>query len=71
MMRPLALCIGCNKLAAELAEYIRLAEDNNMTPGDYVRKEEGTYNPENGHFLCTPCYVAIGMPSSPHGWHAP
>ena len=37
----------------------------------YVRNNEGTYNPENGHFLCTECYVAIGMPSSPSGWKCP
>jgi hypothetical protein len=28
-----------------------------------VREEEGTYNPANGHFLCTHCYIAAGMPS--------
>jgi hypothetical protein len=38
---------------------------------DYVRSGEGTYNHENGHFLCTPCYIKAGMPSSPRGWRAP
>lgn len=43
----------------------------NMTADQYVRTEEGTYNPANGHFVCTPCYIEIGMPSSPTGWIAP
>lgn len=38
---------------------------------EYIKREEGTYNPENGHFLCTPCYVKAGCPSSPRGWKAP
>lgn len=41
------------------------------SPADYVSKEEGTFNSENGHFACTECYVRIGAPSSPHGWVAP
>jgi hypothetical protein len=65
------LCIGCGKLARELSEYIDMAEEEGMSPEDYVASEEGTYNPENGHFLCTPCYVKAGMPSSPRGWRAP
>ncbi|HYE39172.1 MAG TPA: hypothetical protein VEB23_04525 [Ramlibacter sp.] len=65
------VCTGCKKRPAELDEYTELAADENMTPDEYVRKEEGTYNPENGHFLCTNCYVEAGMPSSPQGWVAP
>jgi hypothetical protein len=42
-----------------------------MTPDDFVREEEGTFNRSNGHFLCTDCYIAAGMPSSPEGWVAP
>jgi len=37
----------------------------------YVRRGEGTYNAENGHFLCTPSYIDAGMPSSKTGWKAP
>ena len=37
----------------------------------YIREEEGTYNPENGHFLCDNCYIAVGMPSGPNGWRCP
>ena len=65
------LCVGCDKRPDELEEYIEHAAIEEMTPDEYVRQEEGTYNPENGHFLCTACYVRAGMPSSPRGWTAP
>lgn len=38
---------------------------------DYIRDEEGTYNPANGHFLCDSCYIAAGQPSSRKGWVCP
>lgn len=65
------LCTGCNKTPDQIEEYVELAELEGMTPDAYVRSEEGTFNPENGHFLCTSCYVHDGMPSSPGGWVAP
>jgi hypothetical protein len=68
-MKP--LCIGCNKHPDEIEEYVETARDEGMTPDEYVREEEGTYNKSNGHFLCTTCYVNAGMPSSPFGWTAP
>jgi hypothetical protein len=66
-------CVGCNKHADELDEYIDAAREDGrgFDANKYVRVEEGTYNPENGHFLCTPCYNKAGMPSSPRGWKAP
>jgi hypothetical protein len=64
-------CIRCKKFADELEEYIEAAKEEGETPAEYVEKEEGTYNSGNGHFLCTPCYVAAGMPSGPRGWIAP
>ena len=69
MMSP--LCIGCNKHPSQLDEYTEIAAIENMEVDDYVRKEEGTYNHVNGHFLCTDCYCKAGMPSSPNGWVAP
>ena len=67
------LCTGCNKTASEIEEYIEAAKEEDMTPDAYVREEEGTYNPTNGHFLCTSCYINAGMPSLPHpkSWKAP
>ena len=42
-----------------------------MTPEKYVKTEEGTYNKNNGHFLCTECYIKDRMPATPEGWVAP
>ncbi len=64
-------CIGCGKAPHEIEEYIEMAADEGMTPEQYVRLEEGTFNRENGHFCCTACYIAMGMPSRPRGWKAP
>lgn len=67
------ICIGCNKLADEIDEYIEGAKESEMTVEQYIREEEGTYNPENGHFVCTDCYIKMGMPSKPYPeqWIAP
>jgi hypothetical protein len=74
--RPDLLCVGCGRTPSGLSEYVGAASEKasgvvDMTPDDYVWQEEGTLNRENGHFLCTPCYVKAGMPSSPRGWVAP
>lgn len=65
------ICIGCHKNPDQIEEYIKMGELEDMTPNDYVREEEGTYNRKNGHFVCTNCYIEMGMPSSPTGWIAP
>lgn len=64
------VCIGCGRQPSEIEEYIDNPDDD-QDPNAYVRREEGTYNPVNGHFACTLCYVSMGMPSSPYGWRAP
>ena len=71
---PAPFCIGCQKFPENIAEYRRgnrWEEDEYASSSDYVKENEGTYNPTNGHFLCTPCYVKAGMPSSDGGWVAP
>lgn len=73
---PQPFCIGCYKIPSEIDEYLPASTnpDNpskGLHPDEYVKREEGTYNPKNGHFLCTACYVAVGMPTSPRGWKAP
>jgi len=70
-MNEMSLCLGCNKSAEEIEEYVYAARENELTPEEYLKQEEGTYNYENGHFLCTTCYIAAGMPSGPRGWIAP
>jgi hypothetical protein len=64
------LCRRCGKTPSELYEYVNAA-GSDMTPDEYVWQEEGTLNRENGHFLCTDCYITAGMPSSPRGWVTP
>lgn len=65
-------CIGCGKHPGELSEYVHQSEVEGMTPDDFVRELEGTYNPETGRFACTECYIAMGMPTAPgRGWKAP
>lgn len=74
MAKPLSvelICIGCQKRPSGLDEYTGPADIEEITADDYVWEEEGTLNRENGHFLCTDCYVKAGMPSSPRGWVAP
>lgn len=67
------VCIGCGKRPEEIEEYVEAARDEDTTPDAYVRTEEGTFNRENGHFACTDCYIAMGMPSLPYprSWVAP
>ena len=63
-------CAYCNKEPHEIEEY-KEAADCGLSPNQYVQREEGTYNCENGYFACTSCYIKIGMPSSARGWIAP
>lgn len=55
-------CAVCGKSPCEIEEYVDYAKIEGMTPEEYVRQEEGTYNSQNGHFWCTGCYIKIGMP---------
>lgn len=64
-------CNGCLKSPGDIPEFVDSADDEGCTPEEFVQREEGTYNPLNGHFLCTNCYIECGMPSSPTGWKAP
>ena len=48
-------CVGCGRQPFEIDEYVD--NEYGMAPGEYVRKYEGTYNPRNGHFWCTACYI--------------
>lgn len=65
-------CVGCGKTPDELLEYREMAAVENTTPLAYVQREEGTYNPHDGAFACTECYLAMGAPSqrAPNRWIA-
>lgn len=65
------MCNGCKKSPDQIEEFIEVAKLEETTPDQFVLDEEGTLNHENGHFLCTECYIKAGMPSGPGGWHAP
>lgn len=62
-------CPYCQTHANQHPELIRRAKAEGTTPADEARAD-GTYNPDNGHFCCTMCYIRIGQPSSPFGWTA-
>lgn len=64
------ICTGCQRHPDEIPEYIEQSMNLDITPDKFVRREEGTYNRENGHFLCTECYIKAGMPSTERGWYA-
>lgn len=69
-----AECFRCGRTPAQIPEYVEAAREFDTTPNEFVRHEEGTYNPRNGHFACTDCYIEIGMPSNPFpgpNWKAP
>ena len=56
------ICIGCKKTPEELDEYAYWNTQSGLEANEYVEKEEGTFNPVNGHFYCTECYDKAGMP---------
>lgn len=66
-----AICFLCAKYPSELSVYTELAEEENMDVDEWVKQNEGTFNPENNRFACDVCYIQIGMPSSKYGWKAP
>jgi len=45
-------CKVCGKTPSEISEYIDRAEEEQMSPEDYVVQEEGTFNPVTGKFYC-------------------
>lgn len=55
-------CKGCKKEPAKIAEYQVAANKEKMTPTEFVRKYEGTYNVKTGLFWCSSCYIKAGMP---------
>lgn len=66
----------CERFARDMAELDMWTERKPRVPKKlariaYIVEEEGTYNPENGHFLCDDCYINAGQPSSINGWRCP
>lgn len=76
---PSPSCCVCRKRPSEIDEYrdaitaegMIHESDEPVTDADidqWVRQNEGTYNPANGLFACTDCYIRMGQPSGPNGW---
>ena len=60
---PKLQCVRCGKEPHEIAEYVYCGKQEEMTPAEYVREEEGTLNHKTGYFACTDCYIAMGQPT--------
>lgn len=48
----------CQKQASEIPSVVAYARENRMSPDGFVRQEDGTYNPDNEHFLCDTCFIS-------------
>jgi hypothetical protein len=78
---PKPICTGCNRHPADIPGYADEAPTyfgeypplggRGQPLADLYAREDGTYNSENGHFLCDQCYIAPGSPTAPGGWVAP
>jgi len=55
-------CCICGKEPKQIDEYRIEAKFLRMTPDNYVKREEGTYNAEKDTFCCTDCYIKTGSP---------
>lgn len=60
---PEMKCAKCGLSPSELEEFKIMAEEVGMTPDQVCYEEEGTLDETTGKFLCTTCYIAVGMPS--------
>jgi len=73
----------CGRFARDMPEldnaWPMSEEELNRVPEDergdlrayFIITNDGTFNPDNGHFLCMGCYIQAGMPVAPHGWVCP
>lgn len=68
---PHPICQGCHKAPDEMEEYRDMGKEHRMSPAAFVVMFDGTCNRQNGHFLCTPCYIEAGSPTSRRGWVCP
>ncbi len=55
-------CKICKKEPKDIEEYVKRANLEGISPEEFVREEEGTFNDTSELFYCTKCYVKIGMP---------
>lgn len=55
-------CRGCGKCPDALKECVNGSRIEEVTPEEYVKQNDGTYNPATGLFYCDMCYVKSGCP---------
>lgn len=55
-------CVRCGRHPDQIEEYSPEYTGEDLTPEQFVWKEEGTLNTENGHFYCTGCFIEAGLP---------
>jgi hypothetical protein len=67
------VCVGCGRAPNEIPEYLMMSHAENDDPIEWMKANEGTYNPRRHSFACTDCYIKMGMPAHPYGrrWVAP
>lgn len=58
------ICAKCRRTPDNIDEYIDAVAGTDMSPVQYVWEEEGTLDRRTGYFLCTLCYLSVGMPSN-------
>ena len=59
------ICAGCVRPPGEIPGIVEAAEDEGLSPNDYVLEVEGTLDEASGLFLCDRCYIKAGQPSWP------
>lgn len=62
-------CCRCGRSPEQIPEIVAEAKEEEMSPDEWVRENEGTLNTETGRFACDKCYIALGMPANP--WPLP
>lgn len=49
-------CEFCLRKPSEIEDYIVAADECDLSPNEYVKKEEGSYNRSTKTFCCPTCY---------------
>ncbi len=55
-------CKVCKKEPKDLGSVVYFASLENMEPDEFVKENDGTYNPTTEEFFCNTCYISVGMP---------
>jgi hypothetical protein len=61
-------CGLCEKTPDQDPSYVEAAAAEGLTPEEYVRQEEGTFNAATGLYACDDCYIKLGAPFASPRW---